>query len=312
MKHLPSINATILSSVKVLSCALPLAVFSGIGSSSGAAAADDRPATATPPGKLGAVLDSRPAEVKARYQYRHPYDTLLFFGLRPGMRVGEIGPGTEGWYTQIIAPYIGDRGAIFGINYRDDMWAMFTRRTYSEREISERIARSAEFPELVASIDGADGIEAQGFPLDKVPEQLYGTLDLVVSMRELHNPAELEDSANMLSMFLEEIIRLLKPGGSFGVVQHRAPEDSDDLWANGRMGYMKQSQTIASITAAGFEFIASSEINANPKDQPQPGDYVWRLPPASIFINDEFVAREQEFLSIGESDRMTLLFVKPI
>ncbi|MEO0439029.1 MAG: methyltransferase [Pseudomonadota bacterium] len=263
-------------------------------------------------GKLQQIVDSRAATYKARDQYRHPADTLLFFGLRPGMRVGEIGPGESGWYTQIIAPYLGEQGAIFGINYRDDMWAMFTRRNYSEEDIAERVARSAQFPDLIASIEGAGDIPATGFPLDKVPEELYGTLDLVLSIRELHNPAELEDSAEMLSMFLEEIFLLLKPGGSLGVVQHRAPEDADDSWANGRMGYMKQSQAIAAITDAGFDFIASSEINANPEDQPGPADYVWRLPPASIYINEGFANRKDEFLAIGESDRMTLLFAKPL
>ncbi|MEM1402924.1 MAG: methyltransferase [Pseudomonadota bacterium] len=263
-------------------------------------------------GKLDQVMDSRPDAYKARDQYRHPKETLLFFGLRPGMRVGEIGPGESGWYTQILAPYIGKQGAIFGINYRDDMWAMFTRRNYSEEEIAERVARSAEFPELVASIDGASEIASEGFSLDKVPEDLYGTLDLVLSIRELHNPAELEESAQMLSMFLEEIYLLLKPGGSLGMVQHRAPEDADDGWANGRMGYMKQSQVIAAVSEAGFELIASSEINANPKDKPVPGDYVWRLPPASIYINEEFAGRQEDYKAIGESDRMTLLFVKPM
>ena len=110
---------------------------------------------------------------------------------------------------------------------------------------------------------------------------------------------------------LGDMMTLLKPGGHVGVVQHRAPEDSPDEWATGDNGYVKQSAIVAAFEAAGFELAASSEVNANPKDQPTSDDFVWRLPPTlATSREDEELKAEME--AIGESDRMTLLFRKPM
>jgi len=99
---------------------------------------------------------------------------------------------------------------------------------------------------------------------------------------------------------------LLKPGGIVGVVQHRAPATAEDSWAIGNAGYLKQANVIAAFDAAGFDFVKSSEINANPKDKPSGEDTVWRLPPSLRGSEDTKAARE----AIGETDRMTLLFKK--
>lgn len=268
-------------------------------------AAPDTQAIST---QLDAILATRSDELKARYPYRHPKETLLFFGIKPGMVLGEVGPGDGVWYTQILAPLLGVDGAIYAINYDDNMWSHFGR--FNDEQIADRIDRSRRFAGQVAQIKGADGITAKGFPLNKVPEELYGTMDAILSIRELHNPAAYEDEGQFLTNAIAEFNKLLKPGGILGVVQHRASEDADPKWANGSMGYQKQSDVINAIEAAGFKLEATSEINANPKDNPETFEYVWRLPPVSIHLTDELKAKKDEYLAIGESDRMTLKFVK--
>ena len=258
--------------------------------------------------RLDTILESRSDELKARYPYRHPKETLMFFGIEPGMVLGEVGPGDGVWYTQILAPLLGSSGAIYAINYDDNMWQHFGR--FNEEQIADRVDRSRRFPGQVAEILGADGIPAKGFPLNKVPAELYGTMDAILSIRELHNPSAHETNGQFLTNAIAEFEKLLKPGGILGVVQHRAAEDADPKWANGSMGYMKQSYVVSAVEAAGFKLVASSEINANPKDKPESFEYVWRLPPTSIHLTDELKAKKDEYLAIGESDRMTLKFIK--
>lgn len=257
---------------------------------------------------LDEVLATRSDKLKARYAQRHPKETLQFFGIEPGMVVGEVGPGDGVWYTQILAPYLGKDGAVYAINYDDSMWQHFGR--FNDEQIADRIDRSRRFAGQVANIEGANGITAQGFPLNKVPAELYGTMDAILSIRELHNPAAYEAKGQFLSNAYAEFHKLLKPGGILGVVQHRAAEDADEKWANGSMGYLKQSAVIAGIESAGFKLVGSSEINANPKDKPETFEYVWRLPPTSIHLSDELKAKADAYLAIGESDRMTLKFIK--
>ena len=256
---------------------------------------------------LDEVLDSRSDELKARYQYRHPKETLEFFGVEPGMVIGEAGPGAA-WYTQILAPLIGSSGAIYAINYADDMWQHFG--IFDEQQIADRVAASAGFKDQVAAIDGAENVRADGFPLNSVPQELYGTLDMVLSIRFLHNTANFEEEGGYRTNALQEFNNLLKPGGILGVVQHRASADMSDEFADGSMGYLKQDALIATIESAGFKLVDTSEINANPNDQPSADEYVWRLPPTLFHQTDEMKAKKDEYLAIGESDRMTLKFVK--
>lgn len=249
------------------------------------------------------VLDSQSDDAKARYKYRHPKETLDFFGLKPGMKIAEILPG-GGWYTKILAPYVGKKGAIVGINYADKMWPMFG--LYDDEAVAKNIASSKEFSGLVAGFAGAEGVSAQGHAFGRVPAELNGTLDMVVIIRGLHNLNRFEKKAGTMSAALKEINAVLKPGGIAAVVQHRAPEDAQDSWADGSKGYLKQTAVITFFEKAGFILEGTSDINANPKDKPTAADYVWRLPPTLATAPDNKAA----MTAIGESNRMTLKFRK--
>src|SRR5690606_27198267 len=119
---------------------------------------------------------------------------------------------------------------------------------------------------------GEDDAEVVAVHYGEFPEDLAGTADVVLVVRALHHLMRLEDQGGYLTKALEDMKTVLKPGGIVGVVQHRAPETSSDAWARGDAGYVKQSAVIAAFEKAGFEFVGSSEINANPKDQPTEQD----------------------------------------
>ncbi len=258
-------------------------------------------------GRLEQVLAARPADLTARDQYRHPRETLLFFGIEPGMKVAEVSPGS-GWYTHIVAPLIGADSAIYGIYYNPTMWGQIYDR-YTEEMIAERVAHIHEFLPMVEGIRGAEGITAAAYSFGGIDPGLNGTLDAVLMIRTLHNIACVETRGGYLTEALADVHALLKPGGVVGVVQHRAPEDTDDDWANGFWGYLKESAVVAAFEKAGFDLVAKSDVNANPKDRPAPPDYVWRLPPALLLQTDDEETR-RAMRGIGESDRMTLKFVK--
>ena len=254
---------------------------------------------------LLAVIEARDEDNKARDQYRHPAQTLSFFQISPGMTVAEALPG-GGWYTKILAPYLGSEGAIYGVNYSDRTWPMFG--FMSEDTIKTRIASTGKFPGMVGDVTD-NGIEAAGFTFNTVPPELSGTADRVLFIRALHNLNRFESQAGTATQALAAARSLLKDGGMVGVVQHRLPEDAPDEGADGSRGYLKQSQVIAMLEKAGFELVASSEINANPKDRPGPEDIVWRLPPSLNGSKDD-PDKRAAMTAIGESDRMTLLFRK--
>lgn len=254
---------------------------------------------------LSDIVAERSEEVKKRDVYRNPQQTIEFFKIVPKMSVAEALPG-GGWYTKIIAPYIGAEGSIHGINYNDDMWARFG--FFSEANIAERIASTAKFPDQVAEIV-SPAPTSSGFTFATPPESLKGSLDRVLFIRALHNLNRFESEAGTMSQAITTAHSLLKEGGMVGIVQHRAPENAEDDWANGSRGYLKQSSVISQFEQGGFKLVATSEINANPNDKPTSSDIVWRLPPSYNGANGdpEKVALAD---AIGESDRMTLLFVK--
>lgn len=252
----------------------------------------------------GIVLD-RDAKDRARDKFRHPVQTLSFFHLEPGMQVAEALPG-DGWYTKILARYLGQEGSLHGVNYNDNMWAMFG--FFSEERIIEMSKRTAEFPAMVKDFTD-NGIQSSGFTFATAPESANGKLDRVLFIRALHNLNRFEEKAGTLTQALEVAHALLKANGLVGVVQHRAPEDASDDWADGRAGYLKQSAVIKAFKDAGFELLMTSEINANPKDKPTSDDIVWRLPPSLNGVGDD-ADKLAKMNEIGESDRMTLLFKK--
>lgn len=257
------------------------------------------------PEGLTQVIESRSAEDRGRDGARHPAETLDFFNVEPGMTVAEVLPG-GGWYTRILASYLGGNGALYGVNYIDEMWSMFSFAT--DKWVASRIAAAAKFPEQVAKFTD-NGIRTTGFTFNTVPPKVVGIVDRVLIIRALHNLNRFESEAGTMTQALSAVRSMLKADGLVGVVQHRAPEGASDEWADGNRGYLKQSAVIAMFEKAGFQLVARSEINANPKDQPGPDDLVWRLPPSLRTSKDNPELRKA-MLAIGESDRMTLLFRK--
>jgi predicted methyltransferase len=221
------------------------------------------------------------------------------------MKIAEALPG-GGWYSQILAKYLGKDGALHGINYNEDMWARFG--FFSEERIKEMASRTAKFPGLVSEFTD-NGITSSGFTFASAPKQANASLDRVLFVRALHNLNRFENEAGTLTQALKVAHDLLKADGLVGVVQHRAPESATDDWADGSNGYLKQSAVISAFEKAGFELVSASEHNANSKDKPVEGDIVWRLPPSLNGVGDDEEKRKA-MLAIGESDRMTLLFKK--
>jgi len=258
----------------------------------------------TPDPALQAVIAARSDEDKSRDAARHPAETLSFFRVEPGMTVVEVLPGT-GWYTRILAPYLGGKGALYGVNYNDRMWPMFGN---SDDWVKARTASTRQFTSMVAGITD-NGIRTRGFTFATVPPEVLGKVDRVLMIRALHNLNRFEAAAGTRSQALAAVRGMLKPDGMVGVVQHRLPEAAPAEGSDGSRGYLKQSDVIAMFEQAGFELVASSEMNANPKDQPGPDDKVWRLPPSlsGSTLNPE---QREAVEAIGESDRMTLLFRK--
>lgn len=252
---------------------------------------------------LAAILAARSPEDQARDVYRNPVETLEFFQVEPGMTVVETLPG-RGWYTRILVPYIGSQGTLYGAGYSLDLYPLI----FGERweQFRERITSFPErFPTESAAY--AENPPAFGtFAINEAPASLDGTIDRMLYIRTLHHLNRFE--TRWLDDAAAEAFRLLKPGGIAGVVQHRAPDGNSDVWADGDNGYLKEVRVIEAFTGAGFVLDAESELNANPKDRPTEADRVWRLPP-SLRAEDD-AAREAN-LAIGESDRMTMRFVKP-
>lgn len=254
---------------------------------------------------LETVVAERSDEMKARDQYRHPAETLAFFKVKPGMVVAEALPG-GGWYSGILANYLGKDGALYGINYVDSMWARFG--FFSEERIAERKAATKGFPEVVAKLSD-NGIKTDGYTFETVPASMNGTVDRVLFIRALHNLNRFEEEAGTLTQALNSTYRMLKTGGMVGVVQHEVAESAEDSFATGARGYLKESAVITAFENAGFELIASSDVNKNPKDMPSGDDFVWRLPPSLSGARDD-EAKKKAMEAIGESNRMTLLFLK--
>ena len=255
--------------------------------------------------ELEAAVAGRSAEDRARDDARHPAETLAFFQVEPGMTVAETLPG-GGWYTRVLAPYLGGDGTLYGVNYSADMLPRFSWMT--PERIEKAKADMAVFDQKVAGFTD-NGISASAFAFDGVPEEVKGTVDRILFIRSLHHLNRFEGEAGTLTRALADTHAMLSDDGLVGVVQHRAPEDAPAQTVLGHRGYLKQSDVVAAFKAAGFELVGESEINANAADQPGPEDVVWRLPP-SLRGADEDPELKAKMEAIGESDRMTLLFAK--
>ncbi len=233
----------------------------------------------------------KPADV-ARDAYRHPLETLEFFGLKPNMTVLEYGPG-EGWYTELLAPTLAAKGKLF-ITTPDPNGPPESRGTF----YGQRFKRFLDTgPEIYGKVEP---IVTSG-PTPKLG--LDGKLDMIILCRELHGMQQ----NKQVGAFLAEAFTALKPGGVLGVEQHRAPEGANPD-ESAKKGYLPEAFVIAQAEAAGFKLAGKSEINANPKDTKDYAEGVWTLPPTFELKDKD----RQKYADIGESDRMTLKFVRPI
>jgi predicted methyltransferase len=271
-----------------------------------APSAAEMPAPLDAPARLAAVLDAQPDEVKARYVWRNPAQTMAFFGIEPGMTVVELLPG-GGWYTKILLPYLGAEGRVIGANYALDMVRLFG---LSEEQLAERANWAAQWAAEAEGWRDDDSATVGAFLLGAMPDELKGTADAVLAIRALHNLARFEEQGDFLSAALRDIHDVLKPGGIVGVVQHEARPDRPDDWATGAAGYLKKDFLVERFREAGFELVGTSDINENPLDQATTGDVVWRLPP-SLGTSREDPELRARMEAIGESNRMTLKFRKP-
>jgi len=231
----------------------------------------------------------RPAEEAARDEHRHPYETLTFFGIAPDMTVVELAP-SGGWYTEIIAPYLAEEGRYvaghFDLSIEDaPSYYEPAMAAWRERVADERFGEPEVHP---------------FHPPQSASLGEPGSADLVVSFRSVHGWKR----DGVFDDVLDAVHEVLKPGGVFGIVGHRLPEDGDD---SAFTGYVKASWVVARAEAHGFRLAASSEVNANPQDTADHPNGVWTLPPSMRTPEGEDPA---DYQAIGESDRFTLKFVK--
>lgn len=229
----------------------------------------------------------------ARDRYRHPQQTLAFFGVQPNMTVVEVWPGA-GWYTEILAPYLREDGQYLaaGVVVDDEKPSAYRLRTH--KAYAEKIAAN---PEAYGHVV----VTALGKP-DRYTAAPAASADRVLTFRNVHNWLASEMEAPMFKAFYTA----LKPGGVLGVVEHRAAPGTT-LEQMKKSGYVTEALVIQLAEAAGFKLDARSEINANPLDTKDYAEGVWTLPPTYELGDKD----REKYAAIGESDRMTLRFVKP-
>jgi predicted methyltransferase len=268
-------------------------------SAMGGAAADAAAKASASAAALDAAIAGswRDPKNTPRDRYRNPRETLMFFGVEPGETVVEITPGGGGWYAEILAPYLRDRGRYVGAMV-DPMAAPEGRnRDYQQKSLDDLRARLAKYP---AQFDRA---QVATFDPAKPVFAAPGSVDTVLTFRNVHNWT---GTAGRAEAYFKGFYDALKPGGTLGVVDHRA-KPGTDFEAMKKSGYLTEALVIKLATDAGFRLDAKSEVNANPKDTADHKNGVWTLPPTNRHDPQDAA----KYQAIGESDRMTLRFVKP-
>lgn len=239
--------------------------------------------------------EHRSAESKARDVYRRPKETLAFFGFRSDMTVVEIWPGT-GWYTEILAPALKDEGTLYAAHY-----SLNPRYGYQRRYFGAFLTKLGEDPDVYRDVN----ITALDVPYE-VDIAPLGSADMVLTFRNAHNWVNPGYGEHTGAVTFKVMFDVLKPGGVLGVVDHRWPDPATED-PDAEDGYISEERIIAIAEAAGFKLAARSDMNRNDKDTHVHPQGVWSLPP-SLAGGDE---DQDKYLAIGESDRMTLKFVKP-
>lgn len=240
------------------------------------------------------TLEHRTKAFIERDQYRHPAQTLRFFDVKPDMAVVEISPGA-GWYSEILAPLLKDQGKYYAAHFpansqspfQQKSLAAFKKKLQNNPAVYSKVQLTEFFPPQFINI---------------APE---ASADRVLTFRNVHNWYMAGGDAAVLAAF-SAMYKALKPGGILGVVEHRLPA-SRPVSEQEKSGYMHEEYVVRLAKKAGFEFKEQSIINANPKDTAYHPAGVWTLPP-SLRLGEQ---DREKYIAIGESDRMTLKFVKP-
>lgn len=239
--------------------------------------------------------DWRDPKNVARDQFRHPRETLTFFGIRRDMTVIEIWPAT-GWYSEILAPYLRKKGHYLAAMTLPERAGDEAAQASAQKTLDTLRSKFAKDPDIY------EGVEVVQFEPAAPVLGPPASADAVLTFRNVHNWVR---AGTEVQMF-EAMFEVLKPGGVLGVVDHRAAEGSDLASVNGS-GYLPEAYVINLALRAGFQLQARSEINANPRDSKDYPKGVWTLPP-TLELGD---VDHDKYLAIGESDRMTLRFRKP-
>jgi len=234
---------------------------------------------------------------KARDRYRHPKETLAFFGFRPEMTVVEIWPG-GGWYTEVLAPVLRERGTLYVAQYGSK-----PPFPYQQREMDTLAAKMRANPDLYRAVTPT----ALNLLTNELAIAPPGSADLVLTFRNVHNWFEEGyGPPNAAELAFKAMFTALKPGGMLGVVDHRWPDPATED-PRAKSGYVSERRVIALAEAAGFELAGRSDVNRNPLDTHDYPEGVWTLPPDLALGERD----RDKYLAIGESDRFTLKFVKP-
>ena len=241
---------------------------------------------------LRAAVDNptRTQEERTRDAYRHPYETLTFLEVKPEHEVLELWSG-GGWYTHILAPYLAESGRLHVTVYPED----------SEKEYRRKMTQ--DMSAYLAANQYTDSVNVITLNTDDLSFGVEDQVDVVLTFRNVHNWVK----GGFDQKVYEQAYKALKPGGVFGVIEHRGPKGMTRE-QSATSGYMDQDQVIKDVQAAGFQFVESSEVNANPNDTKDHPEGVWTLPP-SLRLKD---TDRDKYVTIGESDRMTLKFMKPM
>jgi len=264
----------------------------GLSMASSAALADDAALRAAIAG------DHRTEAYVARDVYRHPHETLALFDVQPQHTVVEIWPG-GGWYTEILAPYLKDRGRLIAAHYdSNDKQASY--RPGSRQRFEEKMAAD---PEVFGKVEVSSLMFNEEEGTLAIPAAKDGSVDRVVTFRNAHGWV----ARGISEAVFDHFFAILKPGGKLGIVQHMADPEQD--WMSRNIGYVGRDYIIAQASKAGFVLDAEGYFNRNPLDNKRYGKGVWQLPPSLRGLETD--AEKAPYLAIGESDRMTLVFRKP-